>query len=75
MSNDNKLPSRVAVWLHEQRTIAAISQRTLAAMSDTHDTTLSTIERDHRDVRLSTFVKLCRALGSNPATVLAKLLK
>jgi transcriptional regulator with XRE-family HTH domain len=49
---------------------AGYSQEELAFRADVHRTEVSLIERGKRDPRLGTLVKLSRALGVAPATLI-----
>jgi transcriptional regulator with XRE-family HTH domain len=51
------------------RRTAGFSQEELAFRADVHRTEVSLIERGKRDPRLGTLVKLARALGVAPATL------
>jgi transcriptional regulator with XRE-family HTH domain len=52
------------------RTAAGLSQMELGARADVHFTEVSRIEREARDVQLSTIVKLARGLGITPLELL-----
>ena len=42
----------------------------MAAETGIHATTLATVEKDARDLRLSNYVKICEALNLNPGDTL-----
>lgn len=60
--------SKVAAW----RIAKGLSQEELAQKSKISRPNLSAIEHDHRDLTLTTFSKLSRALGISPAQVLSE---
>ena len=57
--------------LRRQRLAAGFSQESLARACKLHRTEISLLERGERDPRLSTIVRLARALGVPPAALLA----
>ena len=60
-----------AVNLRRLRTAAALSQEALSELSGLHATEISRLERGVRDPRLSTIVRLARALHVEPALLVA----
>lgn len=56
--------------LREQRQRLALSQEALAAVCGLHRTEVSLLERGGREPRLSTIVKLARALKIPPGSLL-----
>jgi len=58
-----------AVNLKRLRQQAGLSQEALASAADFHPTEVSRLERSVRDPRLSTIVRLARALGVPAATL------
>lgn len=60
-----------AVNLHRLRTAAELSQEALSDISGLHSTEISRLERGVRDPRLSTIVRLARALHVEPGLLLA----
>lgn len=67
------VPAKFSVWMREERTKKGWSVYELSKSTAVHRTTLSTIENDGRDVRLSTFVQICAALGAKPSAVMKQL--
>ena len=59
-----------AANLRLQRRQAGMSQETLGFRAGLHRTEISLLERGGRDPRLSTIVRIARALGVSPATLL-----
>ena len=57
--------------VRDARTRAGVAQVRLAAAAGMHRTEISLLERGARDPRLSTIVRLARALGVSPAALLA----
>ena len=62
---------RFAANLRRRRHAAGLSQEALGAACDLHRTEISLLERAAREPRLSTIVKLAKALGVPPAELLA----
>jgi transcriptional regulator with XRE-family HTH domain len=60
-----------AANLRRLRTTAELSQEELSARSGLHATEISRLERGVRDPRLSTIVRLARALRVDAAALLA----
>jgi transcriptional regulator with XRE-family HTH domain len=56
--------------LRSVRTERGLSQEGLSALSGLHRTEVSLLERAAREPRLSTIVRLARALGVRPADLL-----
>lgn len=56
--------------LRRERLRAELSQESLGHASDLHPTEISRLERAVREPRLSTIVRLARALGVKPAALL-----
>jgi transcriptional regulator with XRE-family HTH domain len=56
--------------LRRRRQAASLSQEQLADLSGFHFTEISRLERGVREPRLSTIVRLARALGLTPAELL-----
>ena len=61
---------RFARNLRKHRVESALSQEALASRARLHRTEISLLERGDRDPRLSTVVRLARALEIAPATLL-----
>ncbi len=61
---------RFALNLREARLRAGLSQETLALAAKLHRTEISLLERGAREPRLSTLLRLARALGVPPAALL-----
>jgi transcriptional regulator with XRE-family HTH domain len=61
---------RFAGNLRATRRRRALSQEALAASADLHRTEVSLLERGRREPRLSTIVRLARALDVKPAALL-----
>ena len=61
---------RFAANLRAQRLRAGLSQEELGDASDMHRTEVSLLEREGRDPRLFTIVRLARALKIEPAELL-----
>jgi transcriptional regulator with XRE-family HTH domain len=59
--------------LRAARRRRGLSQEALAAAADLHRTEVSLLERGGREPRLTTIVRLARALGVTPLTLLAKI--
>lgn len=64
----------VATNIRRQRKRAGLSQEALASASRLHRTELSLLERGERDPRVSTLVRLARALDVEPCTLLGGVL-
>jgi len=62
-----------AANLRRLRAAAELSQEALSDLSGMHSTEISRLERAVRDPRLSTIVRLARALGVEPALLLAEM--
>lgn len=62
---------RVGENVRALRLAAGLSQEALAARADLHRTEISLLERAGREPRLSTIVKVARALKVKPADLLA----
>ena len=60
----------VATNLRRQRKRAGLSQEALASATRLHRTELSLLERGERDPRVSTLVRLARALAIEPCELL-----
>lgn len=63
--------ARFAANLQRLRTTAGISQEALADRCGLHRTEISLLERAGREPRLTTIVKLARALDVEPVELLA----
>ena len=61
---------RFAANLRSAREAARLSQEALADASDMHRTEISLLERAQREPRLTTIVKLAKALAVPPARLL-----
>lgn len=66
---------RFANWMKASRLAQNKTWYTMAPTTGIHATTLATIEKDARDLRLTTFVKICEDLNEDPAIVLAEINK
>lgn len=62
--------ARFAANLRRRRSDAGLSQEALAAAARLHRTEISLLERSERDPRLTTIVRLARALRIRPADLL-----
>jgi transcriptional regulator with XRE-family HTH domain len=62
-----------AANLRRLRGAAELSQESLSDLSGLHASEISRLERGARDPRLSTIVRLARALGVEPALLLAEM--
>ena len=62
--------ARFAENLRRRRAEVGLSQEALAAAARLHRTEISLLERSERDPRLSTVVRLARALRVRPADLL-----
>ena len=62
----------VAQNVREQRHRRGMSQEALAYASGIHSSEVSRIERGAREPRLSTLVRLARALGVSPSELLTR---
>ncbi len=60
-------------WLRRERERRGLNFVQLAEMVGLHPTTLSKIERDNLDVRMSTFLALCLAFERRPSRVIRDL--
>jgi len=60
-------------WMVQTRTAKKITLRDLEAATGIGNTSLSYIEKYAKDVPLNTFVKIVRALGQSPSSVMKKL--
>ena len=69
-SNGKKAVERFAVNLREHRRSRGISQERLAFRCNLHRTEISLLERGAREPRLSTIVRLARALEVPPSALL-----
>lgn len=70
-----KLSERIGIWLTKNMDVQSLTYASLAEASGLDATTISTIARHGRDVRMSTFVVLCRAMKQDPTLVLKGLIK
>jgi transcriptional regulator with XRE-family HTH domain len=59
--------------LRAARRRRGLSQEALAAAADLHRTEVSLLERGGREPRLTTIVRLARALDTSPGRLLAKI--
>ena len=73
--DSQRLSARIGAWLSQTMEKKNETYATLSVGTGLDATTISTIVRHGRDVRLSTFVLLCRALGKDPASTLKELIK
>ena len=64
---------RFTEWLQQRMHHKGLCYAQLAARSGLHATTISDIIKHQRDVRLSTFIALCKAVDADPARVLKEL--
>jgi len=67
--------SVVTKFAKQMRKLRLAQHKTWASLSvqtGIHATTLATIEKDARDLRLSNFVKICEALDTTPCDMLSK---
>jgi transcriptional regulator with XRE-family HTH domain len=64
--------SQFAANLLRLRVAAGLTQEGLSDRSGLHSTEISRLERGVRDPRLSTIVRIARALGVPPADLLAE---
>jgi transcriptional regulator with XRE-family HTH domain len=62
---------RLADNLRRHRAAAGLSQEALASRTRLHRTEISLLERGIRDPRLTTIVRIARALGVAPSELLA----
>lgn len=62
-----------ALNLRARRNSAGLSQEALGHVCDLHPTEISRLERAVREPRLSTIVKLARALGVPPSELLERI--
>lgn len=62
--------AQFAANLRRERARLGISQEELGSRSSMHRTEVGLLERERRDPRLATIVKLARALGISPAQLL-----
>lgn len=69
----NTVPAKFSVWMREERIKKGVSLYEMSKSTAVHRTTLSTIENDSRDVRLSTFVQICKALDAKPSAVMKQI--
>jgi transcriptional regulator with XRE-family HTH domain len=69
-------PGEIAVFagnVAKARAQARLSQSQVSARSGVHVTEVSRIERGQRDVRLSTLIRLARALDIEPGRLLERI--
>jgi transcriptional regulator with XRE-family HTH domain len=59
--------------VRDARVRAGLSQERLAFLARLHRTEISLLERGERDPRLSTIVRLARALGCTPSSLLEEI--
>ena len=59
-----------ATNLRARRLAAGLSQEQLSRLTDLHPTEISRLERGVREPRLSTIVRVARALGVSPSELL-----
>jgi transcriptional regulator with XRE-family HTH domain len=59
-----------AANLRARRLAAGLSQEQLSRLTDLHPTEISRLERGVREPRLSTIVRVARALGVSPSELL-----
>lgn len=65
-------PDKFADWMKETREKKGLSWYSMADLAGLHQSALATIEHHGRDVRMSTFIKICNALEQNPCSVLRR---
>ena len=65
-----KLLKRFAKRMKQAREAQGKTWYSMAATSGVHPTTLATIEKDARDLRLSNYVKICEELNLDPGATL-----
>jgi transcriptional regulator with XRE-family HTH domain len=65
-----KLLKQFAKRMKQARVAQGKTYYGMSIASGVHPTTLSTIERDARDLRLSNYVKICEALNLDPGKTL-----
>ncbi len=65
-----KLLKRFAKRMRRERLAQGKTWYSMAANSGVHATTLATIEKDGRDLRLSNYVKICEELNLDPGATL-----
>ena len=68
--HDHDARRRFAANLRDARVRAGVSQERLGSLARLHRTEVSLLERGERDPRLSTIVRLSRALGCTPSSLL-----
>ena len=66
---------RFTEWLQQQMQKKNHNYATMAISTGLHATTISDIIKHQRDVRLSTFIALCKAVDADPAKVLKEINK
>ena len=70
-----KLLKRFAKRMKQAREAQDKTWYSMAATSGVHPTTLATIEKDARDLRLSNYVKICEDLNLDPGATLNEINK
>jgi transcriptional regulator with XRE-family HTH domain len=70
LRNDRDARRRFAANLRDARARAGLSQERLSSLARLHRTEISLLERGERDPRLSTIVRLARALDCTPRSLL-----
>jgi hypothetical protein len=65
-----KLLKLFAKRMQQERLAQGKTWYGMAATSGVHPTTLATVEKDARDLRLSNYVKICEALNLDPGKTL-----
>ena len=65
-----KLLKQFAKRMKQERIAQGKTWYSMSTTSGVHPTTLATIEKDARDLRLSNYVKICEALNLNPGDTL-----
>lgn len=71
--NDRTARLRFAGNLRDARLRAGVSQERLGSLASLHRTEVSLLERGERDPRLSTIVRLARALGCTPSALVEEI--
>jgi transcriptional regulator with XRE-family HTH domain len=70
-----KLLKQFAKRMKQERVAQGKTWYSMAASSGVHATTLATIEKDARDLRLSNYVKICEDLNLDPGKTLNEINK
>lgn len=66
---------KFAAWVRNRMFKKGIGYANVAISTGLHPTAVSDICRKDRDVRLSTFIALCKGLDADPVKVLREILK